>query len=114
MGFKTEFNWILKLKPEQGLNEHKLVDGQTYSFSKEEYRVYPMGIPIDLINSNWEALAKVEIVSSTTASGKTLGQYKVLRLFSPEEKELATKYWRNNLEIMKGEKIIDFSKVKVS
>ena len=36
MGFKTEFNWVLKLKPENGLNEENLEVGKIYDFSKEE------------------------------------------------------------------------------
>ena len=39
MGFKTEFNWVLKLKPENGLNEKNLKCGRIYSFSKNEKKV---------------------------------------------------------------------------
>lgn len=42
MGFKTEFNWALKLKPENGLDEVILKEGGIYEFVKDEHRVYPL------------------------------------------------------------------------
>ena len=46
MGFQTEFNWVLKLKPENGLNESELKEESIFSFTKKNYRTYPINIPI--------------------------------------------------------------------
>ena len=109
MGFKTELNWALKLK--LGLQDLKI--NKVYSFSKDEYRVYPIGIPIDLINDKWEAVAKVIIIEAKNSDEKTTGKYKILRLYEGKEKEVLTKYWRETVEYIKGEKITDFFNVKL-
>jgi len=114
MGFKIELNWALKLKPENGLDENNLEVGEIYEFSKEEHRVYPVNIPIDLINNNWEAVAKIIIIEVKNAGGKTSGRYKVLKIYKGEEKKVLTNYWRETVQIIKGEKISDFSNLKVS
>jgi hypothetical protein len=114
MGYITEFNWALKLKPEQGLHENSLEVGMIYDFSKEENRIYPLDIPIDLINENWEAVAKVVITQLENKKGKTSGKFKVLRIYKGTEKDILTNYWRENIQIIKGKKISNFSKVKVT
>lgn len=114
MGFKTEFNWILKLKQENWLDEKILVVGSVYLFSKDEYRVYPVNHPIDLINKDWEAVAKVLVTAFTNKDGKTIGEYKVLKIYCGQEKEFITNYWRENIQISLGRKITDFRDVKVS
>ncbi len=50
MGFQTEFNWGLKLKPENGLCEKEIIEGKIFDFTKNEYRVYQVDQPIDSIN----------------------------------------------------------------
>ncbi len=114
MGFKTEFNWVLKLKKEQGLYEDKLKQGLIYEFSKKEERIYPINVPIDLINENWEAVAKIIIVECKQSNGKTEGKYKVIKIYKGKEKEILTGYWRENIEIIKNEKITDFSNIKLT
>lgn len=98
MGYKIEFNWILKLKPKQGLDEKNLKRGVIYEFFKEDYRVYPVGIPIDLINENWEAVGRVVISEFQNAKGQTLGKYEVIKIYDKKERELITKYWREGLD----------------
>jgi hypothetical protein len=98
MGFKTEFNWVLKLKPEQGLDEANLEMGKIYEFSKEEYRIYPVDIPIDLINQNWEYVAKVVVTEFKNSDKKTIGKYKVLKIYKDAEKEILTKYWKETVK----------------
>jgi hypothetical protein len=109
MGFQTEFNWALKLKLKNGLDENKLEIDKLYDFSKKEYRVYPVGIPIDLINQNWEPVAKVMVIEFKNLEGKTHGTYKVLKIYEGQEKEILTNYWRETVEIIKGKELTDFS-----
>ncbi len=101
MGFKTEFNWVLKLKPEQGLREDELEIGTEYRFFKEEYRTYPLNIPIDLVNSDWEAVAKVIIIEFNNFEEKTTGKYKVIKKFNEEERKFLSNYWQENLDYLK-------------
>ena len=114
MGFQVEFNWALKLKPENGLDESSLEIGNIYDFSKNEYRIYPVNIPIDLINKNWEFVAKVIVIEFKNSEGKTSGKYKVLKIYEGKEKEILTNCWRETVQILKREKISDFSNVNVS
>ena len=65
MGSKIEFNWALKLSPENGLNESILREGEIFEFTKSENRVYPINIPIDLINQDWIGLARVIVIEYT-------------------------------------------------
>ncbi len=94
MGFQTEFNWVLKLSPEQGLDEASLKAGKTYGFSKEGYRVYPVDMPIDLLNSGWEPVARIIIKESANSAGRTTGRYEVLWMYEGEEKRILAKYWQ--------------------
>lgn len=114
MGYATEFNWVLKLKPEQGLDEARLVEGKIYSFTKADLRVYPVNIPINLVNSGWEVIARVNVLEFTCKENNTSGKYKVLKIYDSIEKEVLTLNQRENVEIIKGKKIQDFSNVKVS
>ncbi len=61
MGFRCEFNYILRLRPHQGLDEAGLTVGETYAFTKSEHRVYPVDAPIDLANGAWEIIARIEV-----------------------------------------------------
>jgi hypothetical protein len=75
MGYKTEFNWILKLNPEQGFPS-ELVVGKEYEFVKSEYRVYPIDIPIDLVDKDWNVVAKIVVSKFCCGEGKTFGKFK--------------------------------------
>lgn len=114
MGFQVEFNWALKLKPENGLNESKLEVDSTYDFVKNEYRVYPVGRCIDLINKDWEVIGKAKIISTVCKDGKTSGEYKLIRLYDENERTFLTNYWRENIKISKNKDIKDFSNYKIT
>lgn len=114
MGFLIEFNWTLKLKKSDGLIEEILKPDQSYKFSKSGHRVYPINMPIDLINNNWEAVAKVIVESLQIIDGRTCGKYKVLKIYSGEEKAILTNYWRETVQNIKNEKLDTFENVKVT
>ena len=98
---KVEFNWALKLKPENGLNEDILKEGEIYEFTKSGNRVYPINIPIDLINQDWTALARVIVIEYTNKENITTGRYRILRIYNEEEKSKITDYWKKDLQTMK-------------
>ena len=89
MGFKTAFNWVLKLKPEQGFPS-EIVVGREYDFVKSEYRVYPIDIAIDLADKDWNVVAKVIISKFCCGSDKTTGCFKIVKIYDQFESEFLT------------------------
>ena len=112
MGYKTEFNWALKLKPEEGLEESGLEENKDYEFTKKEMRIYPIKIPIDLINNNWEAVAKIVILKCKIGDGKTSGLFNVIKIYQGQEKEILTNYWRENVTYLTNR--TNYPNIKVS
>lgn len=98
MGFIIEFNWALKLKPKQGLNEDSLETGKVYNFSKEKHRLYPIGVPIDLVNERWECLGKIIITELLNNTEGCKGKYRILRLYSSQEKTIFTSNWKETID----------------
>jgi len=109
MGQIVEFNWALKIKV-----DFELEEGKEYTFRKNGIRVYPINIPIDLINERWECLARVVVLEVTHKNGETSGRFKVIKLYNEEERKFLTSYWRKVVEYIKGGEIKDFSNVKVT
>ena len=101
MDSKIEFNWALKLKPENGLDESLLREGEIYNFTKSGNRVYPLNIPIDLINQDWVALARVIVIEYTNKENITTGRYRVVRIYNEDEKKRITDYWAKDLQTVK-------------
>jgi hypothetical protein len=98
MGFKTEFNWVLKLPD---LDKLVLEVGNEYEFTKSENRIYPINRPIDLIDDRWNAIARIKISEVKYTQDSTLGKYSIMKIYSDSEKEFLTKYWRETVEILK-------------
>lgn len=94
MGAVFEFNWLLKLTNDQ---IQELSEGSVYPFKKKEMRIYPIGIPIDLVNENWEAVARCIILSINIQNNCTNGTYKILKVYGATEKDIFTKSWRETL-----------------
>ena len=63
MGCVYELNWILKLSNDQ---IPELEENIECNFRKNGVRIYPINVPIDLVNENWEAIARCVVVSSTS------------------------------------------------
>lgn len=101
MGFQAEFNWILKLKPENGFPQNPET-GKIYEFSKEGNRCYPLGSPVEFVNKDWEAIGLARVLEFTNAKGKTTGKFEILRIYNSEEKEIRTKQLRETVELDKG------------
>lgn len=94
MGYKIEFNWVLKLSLRQLPNDNqKLEEGHIYEFEKDEERIYPLNIPIELVNDNWEILAEVKVLELTIGYGKTKGKCMVLAVpVIAKQKSMYSKY----------------------
>lgn len=93
MGYRTEFNWVLKLSSEQGFPE-RVDAGATYCFEKADRRVYPVGMPVFLCDSEWNVCAWVKIKYFSVKDDSTSGIFEVMRVFPTEEKEVITRVVR--------------------
>ena len=60
MGFGIKFNWAMQIEPPMGLDENSI-----FEFEKQGNRVYPLSIPIDLIDLERNAIAKIKIIEFT-------------------------------------------------
>ena len=112
MGFQVEFNWMLKVAD---LDETALCIQKTYPFFKSGLRVYPIDIPIDLVNGNWEAVGRCFISDVSLNSEGTNGHYTVIEIYDKSKRDFLTNYWRSLLMITKGlSSVDDFSKLHIT
>ncbi len=81
MGMPCEVNSVLKLKPSQGY-PHKLELGTHHQANKEGYRIFPVDVPILLVNENWVAYADIVITKLTWKQGITNLEFKIDRVYS--------------------------------
>lgn len=76
----------LRIGKEQGLVEKDQLEiGKEYPFRKEKHRLYMIGVPMDLISKDWQAIAKIIVIEYTIGHNETRGIYKVLKIYSDEE-----------------------------
>lgn len=100
MGFKCEFNYILRLRPSQGLSQAELIPGKSFSFKKEGHRIYPVDVPIDLANEAWEIVGRVVVREFTVGKERTEGIYEVLLVYGENEKTILTQVNRNGENVL--------------
>lgn len=93
MGQPIEHNTVLKLSAEQGLPDTP-VTGETYHFSKSGARLYPLGVPVELIGDDWKTVGKAVIEEFTVTLDETWGVFRVVKVFTAEEFEAFNRVWR--------------------
>ena len=91
MGASIKFNWVLQIEPP----DHLEVDN-SYEFTKPHNRIFPMDTPIDLIDLDRNAIAKIRVTSFTNSHEQTTGDFKVIKIYSDPEKSMLTTYWKEN------------------
>ena len=112
MGAIYEMNTIIKLNKDD-VSCYTL--GKDHSFVKDGMRIYPIDVPIDLINDNWEAVACCVIKTITISKDKTEGTYTVLEIYDAEKRQILTSQWRRVLQYAKGEEtIVDYHNVHIT
>ena len=94
MGFIVEYNWVLKISQ----IEYPLIVGEKYNFEKNAIRIYPLNIPIDLLNKDWEAVGSCVITELSYHNNVTVGKFKVLEIYSGNKKNILTEYWKRYSE----------------
>ena len=112
MGCIYEWNWILKLNQQQ-IPDLKL--GIPFTFCKKGIRIFPINMPIDLVNENWEAVARCVITSTTMEEEQTRGIFQIIYIYNTEEGRIVTKIWRDLLCYTTNDySIEDFSKKHIT
>jgi len=91
MGFSVKFNWVLQVEPPDNL----VLNG-THSFKKPDNRIFPIDTPIDLIDDDRNAIAKIKIKSFTNEDGVTSGTFSIVKIYTGQEKVVLTNYWVEN------------------
>lgn len=91
MGFSVKFNWVLQIEISE-----PLVVGRSYSFEKSGNRVFPIDTTIDLIDLNRTAVAKIKIISFLNERDVTTGSFKVVKIYTGNEKSVLSNYWMEN------------------
>jgi hypothetical protein len=94
MGVPVEMNTVLKLTPEQGLPDPP-EEGRAYTFRKDGPRLYPLGVPVELIGADWKTVGKAVIDEYTVSLAETRGRFRVVRRFPPEDAEAFNRVWRS-------------------
>jgi len=89
MGYNLEFNCLLRVSiADLDLRTIKL--GDTYTISKDNNRLYPLNIPIEICDQDYHYYGKVAVRRLTLEAGKTVLDIEVLKVFSAEEAAVYT------------------------
>jgi hypothetical protein len=81
MGMPCEINNILKLTTLQGHPSH-LQPRSEHQAAKEGYRIFPVDVPIALVDDSWMAHADVIVRMLTWSEGKTVVRFEIDRVYS--------------------------------
>ncbi len=80
MGMPCEVNSILKLNPSQGYPQ-KIELNAKYHAIKQGYRIFPVDVPIPLVDEDWIAYADAAITKLTWEQGMTNLDFKIDRIY---------------------------------
>lgn len=80
MGMPCEVNSILKLKPSQGYPT-QLDKSRNHQAQKEGYRIFPIDVPIPLVDENWFAHADIIIRRLIWEKGQTSLTFEIDRIY---------------------------------
>ena len=80
MGMPCEINNILKLKPSQGY-PIALEPNTSYQAHKDGYRIFPLDVPIALVDEHWVAHADALITKLTWENQNTWLEFCIVRRY---------------------------------
>ena len=89
MGFHVEINSILRSDDYPDLEV-----GGVYPFRKSGSRVFFDDIPVWLTQSDWTALAEIQILNQSRAPGELKGEFQVLYVYADKEQQQVTQMFR--------------------
>jgi hypothetical protein len=80
MGMPCEVNSILKLRADQGY-PNQIALNKTFQAKKQGYRIFPIDLPICLVDENWEVNADIVIEKLTWESQSTSLDFRITRIY---------------------------------
>jgi hypothetical protein len=80
MGMPCQVNSILKLKPTQGYPE-RLAIGDRHRVQKSGYRIFPLDVPLCLVDEAWQAHADIVIEKLVWEQQTTHVEFRIDRLY---------------------------------
>lgn len=86
----TDFKLNALLSLPENFNE-KLKVGNSYVIQKQDFRIMPFNIPMELSTHDHKYLAKVVVKELLINDNGTRVTFKVLKMFSPAEAKIYTK-----------------------
>jgi hypothetical protein len=89
MGYHLEFNCLLSV-PSDLLDLKNMKAGEVHQITKEKERLYPLNIPIEICDENYQYYGKVAVRKLTLEAGKTTLEIEVLKIFSASEAAVYT------------------------
>ena len=93
MGYFAEVNTLLRL-PKGNLEASKFEVGKVYSVEKDNERIFPVHTAMLLEGSDDIFYGYCEAISALVKNKKTIIEFKILSLFTPEERDIYTKRFR--------------------
>ncbi|WP_256995753.1 DUF2584 domain-containing protein [Halomicronema hongdechloris] len=75
-----EVNSILKIRKAQGYPEN-LDFNKQYEAQKDGYRIFPVDVPIPLVNEEWVAFADIKIIKLTWERRLTRLTFEIDRIY---------------------------------
>jgi hypothetical protein len=96
MGEIIEFNTVLKLKKE---NLENLILGESRKFLKQGKRIFPLDIPLFLVDEDWHFHGIAQIENYQSFGGSTKGNYTPIRKFNESEEKVLFNLYRDLREI---------------
>jgi Protein of unknown function (DUF2584) len=80
MGMPCQVNSILKLARSQGYPDRLQLD-QSYTVTKSGYRIFPLDVPLALVDETWHAHADIRIDRLTWEQQATAIDFTIVRLY---------------------------------
>lgn len=90
MGYHLEFNFLLVVARDQ-LDLTSIHVGKLYTIQKDAERLYPLNIPIEICDSEYQYYGKIAVRKLSLEAGKTMLEIEVLKIFDQNEADIYTK-----------------------
>ncbi len=90
MGYLLEINSLLRIPP-NSIDFSKIKVGDRLTIKKDGERLFPLNIPIEICDENYNYYGKVIVKKLTLENQKTILGIEVIKVFSKEEAQIFTK-----------------------
>ena len=88
MGYSIEINCLLKIPKKSGINLQEIKAGDRHAIQKQEERLYPLNIAIEICDEDYIYYGKAAVRKLTLEKDKTTLEIEILKVFTPEESQV--------------------------